>query len=303
MDFGQAFNISRGLENGWAAFKRAPIPLFLGALLMQCTESGGGRGGGNSGGSSWDDGGSSGMDFDYRMELSELLRADVAPFPSDMGLGGMGGLEIGLIVGMVLLGLFCGVLLVLFRSFLHTGYLRLHVRALESEGSFGDLFSGMDRLFPMLLWKLLKGFVSMGAFVVSALPGIGLVVAGLMMEMYGLSIGGGVLIMLLSVPVLIYVGLGLSMGDHAVALDELGPTAALEKSWSLVRGNRIPLFLFLFVYGLARIASLIVGVLMLCIGAFFTVPTVRAITDIGFTQGYLLLTGRVDLDSLAGAFD
>lgn len=304
MEFNQAFNISRGLKNGWAAFKRAPVPLFLGGLLMQCTEGGSGGGGGNSSSSPWDDGGSSGgMDFDYRMELGDVLRADLAPLPDDLGLGGMGGLELGVMVGLVLLGLFCGMLLVVFRAFLHTGYIRLHHRALESEGSFGDLLSGADRLVPMLLWKLLKGLVSIGAFVVSAVPGIGLIVFGLMQEQYAISVVGGVLILLISVPVVVYIGLGLSLGDHAVALDELGPTAALEKSWSLVRGNRLHLFLFLLVYGFARFASVFVGLLMLCIGVLFTVPTVRAITDIGFTQGYLLLTGRAKSEGLVGAFD
>lgn len=303
MEFKQAFNISRGLESGLAAFKRAPLPLFLGGLLMQCTEGGGGGGSGNTGSSSWDNGGGSGMDFDYRMGLDELLRVDLAPLPSDLGQGGLGGLELGLIVGLVLLGLFCGALVLVFRAFLQTGYIRLHVRALESEGSFGDLFSGVDRLAPMLLWKLLKGLVSFGVLAVSALPGVGLIGGGLMMEMYGLSILGGVLIFLICIPVMIYIGLGLSMGDHAVALDELGPTEALEKSWTLVSGNRLHLFIFLLVYGLARVASVLVGLLMLCIGALFTVPTVRAITDVGFTQGYLMLTGRAGTDGLSGALE
>ena len=212
MEFSQAFNISRGLENGWAAFKRAPLPLFLGALLMQCTEGGGNGGNSSSSNSSWDDGGgSSGMDFDYRMELGDLLRADVAPFPSDMGIDFLQGMELGLIIGLVLLGLFCGALVLVFRAFLQTGYIRLHVRALESEGSFGDLFSGVDRLAPMLLWKLLKGLVSFGVLAVSALPGIALIGGGLLMEMYVLSILGGVLIFLICIPVMIYVGLGMSI--------------------------------------------------------------------------------------------
>ena len=108
---------------------------------------------------------------------------------------------------------------------------------------------------------------------------------------------------LIAVPVGFYIGLGLAFGDHAVALDALGPTDALEKSWEMASGNRLYLLLFLFVYGVVNVIAVFVGLLMLCIGALFTIPTARAVTDIGFTEGYLMLTGRAGDGGVVAVFD
>ena len=302
MEFNQAFNISRGLEHGFAAFKRAPLPLFLGGMLMQCTE--GGSGGGTSSPDSvpWDtDGGSSGMDYDYRMDLGDVLRADVAPTFDIAELTAMAGLSMGIIIAMVLLGTICIGLLWVFRSWLHVGYIRTQSRALQSgEAGFGELFSGMDRLPAMMIWKLLKVFITTGALLVAAIPGGGMVLFGAISDSPLFLILGTVVALLLCVPVMFYIGLGLAFGEHAITLDELGPTDALERSWELASGNRLHLFLFLLVYGFIRMASFIVGLLMLCIGVLFTVPITRAVTDTGFTASYLLLTEKTDLDRLAG---
>jgi hypothetical protein len=310
VEFQQAFNISRGLEHGFAAFKRVPFPMFLGALLMQCTEGGSG-GGGNSGGVPWDagsgDDGSRGMDIDYRLDSidpGELLRVDVPLTPGLSDLAGLGGVGLGIMVAAVLIGLVCVGLIWVFRSWLQTGYIRLQVSALRSgDGSFGDLFSGADRLVPMMLWKLLKTMVTLGAMLVSGLPGGGLLFYGAINRSIPMMGAGGVLLLLLCLPVLIYIGLGLAFGEHAVTLDELGPTEALERSWQLASGNRLQLFLFLLVYAIARFVAAIVGLLMLCVGALVTIPVARAVTDTGFTESYLLLTGKAGLDDLAGVFD
>ncbi|MFT5680443.1 MAG: hypothetical protein ACI8RZ_001349 [Myxococcota bacterium] len=306
MEFQQAFNISRGLKHGFAAFKRAPLPLFLGGLFMQCTEGSSG-GGGNSGSGSlpWETDNGSGVDYDYRMDLGDILRADVPPMPTEIAeMAGLAGLGVGLMIAIVLVSIVCIGLLWALRSWIHAGYIRLQVRALRSgEGSIGDLFSGGDRLVPMMIWKLLKTLITTGAFLVAAVPGGVLIVFAVLNQSIPIGILGGVLIVLISVPALFYIGLGLAFGDHAVTLDELGPTDALERSWELASGNRLHLFLFLLVYGLVRLASAIVGLLMLCIGWIVTIPIARAVTDTGFTESYLLLTGKAGLGDLAGVFD
>ncbi|MDG1483952.1 MAG: hypothetical protein P8R54_30455 [Myxococcota bacterium] len=305
MEFNQAFNISRGLEHGFAAFKRAPLPLFLGGMLMQCTEGGSGNSSSSPGSIPWDtDGGSRDMDYDYRMDLGELLRADIPPTADLTELIGLAGVGMGFILGMVLLGVVCIGLLWVFRSWLHVGYIRTQSRSLLSgEGSFGDLLSGTDRLPTMMLWKLLKMLITTGALLVAAAPGGGILLFGVINENTPLLILGAVVALLLGVPVMVYIGLGLAFGEHAVTLDELGPTEALERSWELASGNRLHLFLFLLVYGFLRLVSVFVGLLMLCIGVLFTVPITRAVTDTGFTSSYLLLTNKTDLDQLAGVPD
>lgn len=306
MEFNQAFNISRGLEHGWAALKRVPLPLFLGALFMQCTEGSGG--GNNSGSSNWGGGSSGGgLDYDYLIDpmLFSPLRADVPPLdPSGFGdagmLAGMGGMLIAVVLGaMVCLGLIW-----VLRSWIHGGYIRVQTRALRSgEGTVGELFSATDRIVPMMLWKLLKALVSTGVLAVSMVPGGALFGIGYTQDSTALMVVGGVLAVLIALPAAFYVGLGLVFGEHAVILDELSPTEALERSWGLADGNRMHLFGFLLVYWLVEIAALIVGLLMLCIGVLVTAPAARAVTDLGFTEGYLLLTGKAGLDDMAGVFD
>jgi hypothetical protein len=96
--------------------------------------------------------------------------------------------------------------------------------------------------------------------------------------------------LLFVVPTMIYVGIGLAFGDRAVVIDGLGPTAALDRSWSLAKGNRIQLFVFLFVTRLFWL----VGILLCCIGIVLT----RAIVDVGTTEAYMLAT-QPNTDALA----
>ena len=44
MEFNEAFDPARAFRDGWAAFKIAPFPLFLGALGMWFTAGSGGSG-------------------------------------------------------------------------------------------------------------------------------------------------------------------------------------------------------------------------------------------------------------------
>jgi hypothetical protein len=81
---------------------------------------------------------------------------------------------------------------------------------------------------------------------------------------------------------MIYVGIGLAFGDRAVVIDGLGATDALDRSWSLAKGNRIQLFVFLLATTLFRLA----GLLLCCIGVVLT----RAIVDVGTTEAYMLAT-------------
>jgi len=275
MDVRSAFDIGRALSHGMDAVKRQPLGLLLGAFIL-ILFGGGGGGGGGGGPSDY-----SGIDDRGARDL-------------------LMGLELGIILISVCVGCFCAVLGLFVRAWIQPGYYRMH-RDLVVTGAaeVGTLFGGGDAFLRTLLWQLLMGVVLLGTVVAAAIPGgIGLIVV---------LRGGGEpalpvvigLVAALSLPMALtgaYVGLGLALGGHAVALDGLGPAEALEKSWALASGNRIHLLLFFFVVGLFNI----VGLLMCCLPIVWT----KAVSDFGVTESYLLATGSVhggdDLGSAPG---
>lgn len=279
-DLRATFDFSRAISHGWEALKRQPIGLLLGAFLMSITEGGGGGGGG--GGSDqengdWNFGGS----IDHLGQVlspSDLLGQAGAPFDQ------LGGLGVGLAAGLVGCMICCGILAFLFRSWLEPGYIRLQRDVVvNGSGEIGALFSGGDAFLNMLLWKLLSGVIGLGTLAFALLPGGALAAAGYFAgENTALMVAGAALAVLVALPAVIYVGLGLTLGNYAVALDGLKPVDALERSWSMARNNRVHLFVFLFVTGLFWI----LGILLCCVGIIAT----RAIRDVGVTEAYLLAT-------------
>ena len=251
-----AFSPGRAISHGAEAVKRQPVGLLIGAFLMAMTNGGGGGGGSN---------------FD----------------PSSLDGTGMGG-EGAAILGMVALGVACigccmGVVFWLFRSWLQPGYYRMH-RTLFTTGTVevSELFQGGDLFKRMALWKLLKALINCGIVVVAALPGGIVMLAGMLMETEILMLVGTVVMLVIMIPALVYVALGLVLGDHFVALQELEPRPALEASWELAKGNRISLLLYFFITGFFAI----LGLLACCVGIFFT----QAIADAGTTEAFLLAT-------------
>ena len=88
---------------------------------------------------------------------------------------------------------------------------------------------------------------------------------------------------LLYLPVIVYVGLGLSLVKQAVAYEGLRPTQAIRRSWDLVAGQRWMLFLYLIVLGLFTL----LGVCLCCVGyLLLTGP----LTLIAQHESYLALT-------------
>ncbi len=282
--FGGAFEIGRSLTHGFEALKVAPWPLLLGALLMQCSEStGGGNGGNFSAPSSQDSSYQSDFDWDsLGSQVGAALPIDLPTSGASIGAG-----ELAIILGMLVVGmvcvLACGLALLAFRAWIHAGYLRLHEQVLSTGvGDFGVLFGASDVFWNMAGYKVVRALISLGTTLLALAPGALLLIPGIAMESTALMVAGGVLMVLLIVPVMIYVSLGLKFGEHAVSLDGCTTMGALEASWELARGNRLRMFFYLLVMGIIAM----VGICMFCIGIIFT----RAITDTGVTEAYLLAT-------------
>ena len=269
-----AFSPGRAVSHGFAALKRQPVGLLVGAFLLGVPNGGGGGGGGGNSSSNF---GGGSMSEEEMMALAAIV--------------------------LVVAGIGCclGFAFWLFRSWLQPGYFRLH-RELFVQGtaSMGPLFSGGDAFKRMALWKLLKGMIMTTTVVMTALPGGAITAAALAVEREQLAfIGMGVMAVLIF-PVTLYVGLGLSLGDHAVALDDAGPMDAMRTSWGLASGSR---FALLFYYIATGFFSML-GILACCVGVFAT----TAIVDAGTTEAYLLAT-RDDweealklTDELGGAY-
>lgn len=255
-----AFSLSRAISHGWEALKREPIGLLLGSFLLAITDSGA-----NSNGN-FNSGGSGGGD---PLGGAEDAFSDPA--------------VLGLMAFTFGCACILGIGFWLARSFLTPGYFQLHQKILvEGSGSPGVLFSGRAQFKGMALWKLLKGVISLGVAMVALSPGAALGIIGVTNNQPALMITGAILAAVITTPVMIYVGLGLALGDHAVALDDLGPMDGLERSWDMARGNRLSLFGYFFVLGFFNL----LGLCACCVGAVAT----KAIGDFGTTEAYLLST-------------
>ena len=124
----------------------------------------------------------------------------------------------------------------------------------------------------------------------AAAPGGGALLYGAVIEEDTIMIVGGVVLLLFLLPALLYVWLGLALGEHAVVFEELGPMDALDRTWSLARGRRMDLFLLLLIFGLFKVAALIAGLLMCCVGVLVTLPFAYSMGAVALSEGFLLLT-------------
>ncbi|MFN7144467.1 MAG: hypothetical protein ACK4YP_11865 [Myxococcota bacterium] len=256
MELEQAFSPTRAIAHGFAGLRRAPAGMLVGGFLMFLVTmlSGGTGGGGN---------------------LQELAKDQDPEVSLALLVAALGLMAVGIVIGLIFF---------VARCFLLPGWIRLLRHIVETgTDDLPKLFSGGDALLRMIGWRFLDGFIRFGTFIVAAIPG--LVLVG-----YGLSQGpdlawvgaGATLVAFFALPVSIYVGLGLRLGDQVVALEGLGPIAALDRSWELARGHRLTLWVFFLVTDLFSL----LGMFFCFIGLFVT----RAIADLGVTEAFLLAT-------------
>ncbi|MES2645187.1 MAG: hypothetical protein V4850_37210 [Myxococcota bacterium] len=246
-----AFAPVRALRHGADALQRAPVGLLVGGALLLLLDTCAGSGG-NQG------------------DLAEVTQhLDEA--------------QARLVVGFAWLLTVVAIASFFLRCWLLPGWLRLHRHVLQTgQDALGTLFGGGDVFLRMLGWQILNKVILLGTFVVAALPGGALMALGAAQENDILGAVGALLLIVLALPVLVYVWLGLVLGDFAVALENLGPVATLDRTWELARGNRLRLGVF---FGVMELFSLL-GVLLCCVGVFLT----RPIAQIGATEAYLLAT-------------
>jgi hypothetical protein len=175
-----------------------------------------------------------------------------------------------------------GVLFLLLTAALRPGYLRLQRSLLEGEGiSFRALWAGRSLFLRMLGWKVLAGIIRYGLpvlvlFIIGQLAqqaDTEAVAVRLAFVALTLVAGSGVL----------FVILGLALGDWLVALRGAGPLEALRGSWRLAQGRRLKLLAFIVATWVVTLAGL-VGLVLFVVGAVVTVPLSRVWADLMLTD-------------------
>jgi hypothetical protein len=253
MKIEKAFDFSRALNSGFEALKKEPLWILLAAFLLLLADGGGGNGGG----------------------------FDVSAFDDTP--------EIMIPALLFLVGCSCLVPIFqwLFGAWVRPGALRLFAATLRGQNTDGVLFSGADRFMDMALNRLIKGLVGILCLLVGLMFGGPIIGYGLMEGNEVFIIGGSILAVVIALPFIIYVTLGLLLSDYIVVFENKSAVESLKSSWELSSGNRLHLFLFLFVMGMINI----IGLCFCCVGV---VPA-KAITDAGFVESYLLFTrGTLD---------
>lgn len=281
---GRAFAPGRGIDNGMAAVRLALGPMWLAGILMGISDG-----------------------CNVPTQFPSLPSGDPKDSSSWLRLGdadawrvaATGGSSIspemlGWIVGIaavaVLVGITVGAALFCFGSWVHTGFIRLHVNILEhASDAVAPLFSGKDRFWAMAGWKLVSGFALSAAFLVSAWPGALVAYVGYARDSDTMLVAGAVVGLLVALPVTAFVAFGGYLGDCAVVLEGASPVEALRRSWSLARGNRFALFWFALVCLAVQMVGAL-GILVCCVGIVFTMPLAIALTGFAKTESFLVFT-------------
>lgn len=110
----------------------------------------------------------------------------------------------------------------------------------------GDAFNeGMRRFLSILGASILLGLITVGLV---SLP-LGLVLFGGLTMNFAL-LGLGLLFLLVSIPVIIYVAIALSLYAPAVMMEGRTALGSLQRSWELTRGHRLSIFGAMLVIGI-----------------------------------------------------
>lgn len=226
-----AFQPTRALSSAWDLLMKAPLPLWVGGLILWVVQSLGSFGGG-----------------------SGNIQVD-GENPEEM---------IWLILPLMFIGFALSIVVMGVTAWLRVGYYN-GVRTVMRDGDveFDRLYKAEGRWLTVFLTLLLQGVLAFAAalplalvVLIAVLLGQGLDVAdGGMAALIGLAV-------LLYLPVFIYIQLGLILMVFPAALDGFGPVESLRESWSLAGGERMQLFLI----GLLQFGLMLVGLLACCIG-------------------------------------
>lgn len=225
----RAFHPIRSLQSSWRLLSQAPLPLWVGGLLLVLLESIGGTGGRVS---------SQGGD--------------------ELALGW------GLLVLLMLLGVVLWLVVSLASAYLSVGYFNTVREVMRSgQAAFEDVLDARGRWGRLFFARIVQGLLGLCAALPMAVPPTVAMMlhAGLGLERE-LAILLGILGVLAYLPAFFYILLGLVFVEYEVALRGASIGDAISHSWQLARGKRLQLIVFI----LASILIAIVGMMLCCVG-------------------------------------
>lgn len=271
MHFREAFDPFRALQSAFALLRKAPLALLFGGFLLWICNDGlptiAFSGDGN-----------------HKLELSGV---DAEQFVEVMTQFGR-ELLAATTLAIVAFGLGLMLAAFLLASLLHIGMARVTERALtEGQAELEDLFQSRGRWTTMLvvrfLQKVLTLLVVVPAVVLAATAFLGTLAAS---DDFARAAGVGLLAFLLVSPIVIWTLLGWTLAPCAVAIEGMGVVESFSRSWSLVRGHRWTLFLYLLVmFLLAAVLGSICCVCTCCL----SLPFATAWTETALFESYLRL--------------
>lgn len=232
MRFSDAFDPFRGIANSWKLLLRAPAVVLIGGIVLMLTTYGD-RG------------------TEYTTE------GDVTAWEAL----GLAALTAG--------GCITAAILFVIASFVSLTFPRAVAGVVRTgESRVGALLEPGDQFLSMLLVRILTQLTLLAVWIPLFLAALTLVGAAAALGAPEIGAALAIPLVLLWVPIALWVYLGIRLSELAVALEGLGPVDAIGRSWELTNGNRLSLFLFLFVTWVFAL----LGVLAFCIGTFVTVP-------------------------------
>jgi hypothetical protein len=237
MTFADAYDPICALQSAWRLIGRSPAPLLVGGMLLTFF-----------GDSPW------------------------ATFKFD------GHHFAHLIPALFGLGLCCGLGWLLLQSWISIGLANATGKTLFlGESRFDDLFESKGRFFDMVLTRVLLWLIGFATAVPVILIVLFAAIGGESLDVdEGLIVLVAVGAVIVWLPIFLYVNLGVSLATMAVAIEGAKPTEALKRSWDIVHGQRLRLF----VYWLT-----LIGLCCCCIGILFT----GALAHIAANESYLQL--------------
>ena len=241
----RAFNPIRSLESSWRLLNQAPLPLWLGGLILALIEMLGGAEGRVSSNS-------------------------------------QGGEAAAWWLLIAFFGLLLWLVTSLASAFVGAGYFTTVREVMRTGGArFEDVFNPRGPWVRLFLARIVAGLLSLCAILPAAIPPtVALMLhAGLGLEREW-AVAVGLLGVFAYLPVFAYVVLGLLLVDYAVVLEGASIGDAISRSWQLSRGNRWQLLLF--VLSSALIA--IVGLLLCCVGLLPAVILINVMWCEAFVQ-------------------
>jgi hypothetical protein len=241
-------SLSECFSNGWECFQRNIGVLMLGTFVFLVVNI-----------SLW--------------FVSELAQKVVQMF-----LKSEGGEEQFLKVVAIGVGLFFSILTSTITTILSAGFLWMFIKNSRGKAEFADIFSG----FSSGVWiQVLMAAVAWGAIMV----GLAFCTMGpalLLSDRMGSQIPTAIGALLFLIP-LIYLSIGLGFVFPLILDRHLGWKEAMRLAISTVHGQWLPAAGIIFIYSLLALS----GLLVCCVGIFFTMPIGYCV----WAEGYRRLFG------------